>query len=288
MSNFTICNVCESPGRLESAAEIERVASNVRKFCDQKFTVWRCTNCRSLHSKEEVDLEHYYAYYPLAQQRSGYINRLAFLNRIRLLKRLGINHGSRLLDYGCGNGQFVALLRERGFRRVAGYDPFMPEYADSAVLSEQYDMVVSYGVIEHVPDPGDYLKQLRSTLAVGGMAVVATPNADALDLAQPDPLMLHQPYHTHILSEQAIVPLAAKYGFKLKHFSRRYWMDRLHPAVNCRFITDYVRHSGGAVDALFEPVRFRMVLSSPRLLWWLVAGYFAPLPGYMICGFEAE
>lgn len=288
MSNFTICNVCEIPGRLESATEIERVASNVRKFSDQKFTVWRCTNCRSLHSKEEVDLEHYYAHYPLSQQRSGYINRLAFLNRIRLLKRLGIQRNSRLLDYGCGNGQFVSLLRERGFRSVAGYDPFIPAYANSTVLGEQYEMVVSYGVIEHVPDPSDYLRQLRSTLAIGGMAVVATPNADELDLAQPDPLMLHQPYHTHILSKQAIVPLAEKHGLKLKHFSQRYWMDRLHPAVNCRFITNYVRNSGGAVDALFEPVRFRTILSSPKLLWWLVAGYLAPLPGYMICGFVAQ
>ena len=65
-------------------------------------------------------------------------------------------------------------------------------------------------------------------------------------------------------------------------------MDRLHPAVNRRFVTEYVRQAGGCVDALYGPVQLGMVLRSPRLLWWLFAGAFFPQPGYMVCVLTAE
>ena len=37
--------------------------SNVKPFREEFFTVWRCNNCGSLHSKEGIDLEYYYHKY---------------------------------------------------------------------------------------------------------------------------------------------------------------------------------------------------------------------------------
>ena len=213
MAESTICQLCSQPGELATSGEIARIASNVRKFAAETFTVWRCDHCRSLHSKEDVDLDHYYAHYPLAQSKLSYLNKLAFLSRLKLIRRAGIRPEHRLLDYGCGVGHFLTLLRERGYTHATGYDPYIPQFADRAALPAPFDAIVSYGVIEHVPDPAAYLRELRELLRPGGMAVVATPDANGLQLQQPDALMLHQPYHRHILSEQAMRELAPRHGF---------------------------------------------------------------------------
>lgn len=49
MADCTVCNVCEHSGTFEAAIEVNQVYSNVRKFKDHSFTVWRCPFCRSLH-----------------------------------------------------------------------------------------------------------------------------------------------------------------------------------------------------------------------------------------------
>jgi SAM-dependent methyltransferase len=94
-----------------------------------------------------------------------------------------------LLEVGCGSGallahfptphkqgiemsrQAVALATEKGLTVTAG------SYHD---VSGTYDLIVSFGVIEHVVSPTDFLRTLRRALKPGGRLVLGQPIQDAV------------------------------------------------------------------------------------------------------------
>lgn len=101
--------------------------------------------------------------------------------------------GRRVLDAGCGEGYGAALLAESA-RAVVGLDreeavavarvrhraPNL-EYrvADLerlADLGDRFDLVVSFQVIEHLPDPVGFLRGLAACTAAAGEILVTTPN----------------------------------------------------------------------------------------------------------------
>lgn len=85
----------------------------------------------------------------------------------------------RVLDYGGGNGLLAKLLREKGFRRVDSYDPFVPEHAGRP--TGRYDLILAFEVVEHAPDPAATFSDISSLLETNGMVIFST-------LLQPDDL----------------------------------------------------------------------------------------------------
>ena len=279
------CTIC-SEGSLDDAKEMKSVACNVREFKHESFTVWRCQACGSLHCKEPIDFDRYYANYPLDDQKLKYLTRVSYQNRIKILRRAKISKPDSILDYGCGGGLFLRYLNSRGFDRAIGFDPFCPEYRNKPDDDQKFDAVYSFGVIEHVPDPRDFLRQQRRLVHPTGTVLIATPNADGLSLSVPDGLLMHQPYHRHIFSLNGLRRLAVDEGLELVRSENRNWLDTIHPGMNSRFVTDYIEKNGGIIDALFEKRNFGKFLTTPRLWVSFWFGYFFPPTGYMICQFR--
>lgn len=101
--------------------------------------------------------------------------------------------GRTVLDAGCGEGYGAALLAEVAARVVALDRPEAIaaaaahhrmarlryralDLAQLDEIAEQFDLVVSFQVIEHLPDPTGFLAALRRRVAPGGDLVVTTPN----------------------------------------------------------------------------------------------------------------
>jgi len=288
MANCTRCNLCDKPGTFAEATDVAQVPCNVRRFQHELFTVWRCTNCASLHSKEDAELARYYRDYPLQQQQLDPVLRVAYGNRLRLLKKRGLSRTSSMLDFGCGSGTFVEFLRQHGYGRVSGYDAYVEKYADSSLLSQRFDIVVSYDVVEHADDPRACLAVLGRLLDVGGLLVIGTPNADHVSLKQLTAPELHQPYHRHVLSERALTDIVTDYGFEAEHVYRRLYIDSLYPALNTRFVWEYSDALGGLLDPLLEPPRPSVVLRSPKLLFYALFGYFFPTRGNILISFRKQ
>ncbi|OAI38624.1 hypothetical protein AYO40_06490, partial [Planctomycetaceae bacterium SCGC AG-212-D15] len=285
MAACTRCNVCAHPGTLSEARDIRQVPCNVRCFRDEAFTLWRCVGCGSIHCAEDADLERFYADYPLKQQQLTFHERIGYRNRLRWLECHGLRQRDRILDYGCGAGLFVQFLRDHGLPRVLGYDAFVPEFADPAVLGEPYDVVVSYDVIEHDDDPHDFLARLTSLVRPGGLLVIGTPNAEHVSLDRISDPALHAPYHRHILSENALVRLGREHGLDTVEVQRRSFYDSLYPTVNSRFMWQYIARCGH-LDAVNEPPRTASVLLSPTLVFLAFFGYFWPRGDNMVVTFR--
>jgi 2-polyprenyl-6-hydroxyphenyl methylase/3-demethylubiquinone-9 3-methyltransferase len=129
--------------------------------------------------------------------------RLGFI-RDRALARFGRDPGARrpfeglrLLDIGCGGGLLSEPMRRLGFavtavdaseRNVAvagahaaeqGLEIDYRATTAEALLAEgagPFDLILNMEVVEHVPDPGAYLRDCARLLAPGGLMIVATLN----------------------------------------------------------------------------------------------------------------
>jgi ubiquinone/menaquinone biosynthesis C-methylase UbiE len=101
--------------------------------------------------------------------------------------------GRSVLDAGCGEGYGAAFLAGAA-ARVLGVDRdeaiaiASSRYRDERLafraldlmqlpsLGERFDLVLSFQVIEHLPDPDGFLRALRACVVPGGTLVVTTPN----------------------------------------------------------------------------------------------------------------
>lgn len=101
---------------------------------------------------------------------------------------------NRLLDIGCGNGDFIALASSAGWV-CEGIDPDTDVVSvacarglrvtqvsvDGLDLSEAlYDVITMSHVIEHMHDPLKTLQACHKLLRPGGLLWIATPNLTAL------------------------------------------------------------------------------------------------------------
>ncbi|WP_301100472.1 class I SAM-dependent methyltransferase [Propionivibrio sp.] len=250
--------------------------SNIRRYREQKFLVWRCGHCRSLHTGQVENLADYYQDYPMHHARLDYFSRAWYRIFLERLVRAGLRKACRILDYGCGNGHFLEFLKERGYTQIVGYDPYAMRFNDPGVLQEKYDWVIAIDVIEHVEEPRAFIGLMLNFLNPAGRLCIQTPNADGIILESAEDFIheLHVPYHRHILSRQGLVDLGRKEGLEPVAFYARYFVDSWQPGTSWSFIEAFVRFRGNDFDALFEPPPASLFLKHPSLILEFFFGYF--------------
>jgi 2-polyprenyl-3-methyl-5-hydroxy-6-metoxy-1,4-benzoquinol methylase len=101
--------------------------------------------------------------------------------------------GGRLLDIGCGLGEFLDVAARHGFR-VFGIEPSRTAYENARarhlVLRGElkdvrfkegaFDAVTLWSVLEHIPFPADFLGRVRSILKPGGHLALRVPDIRGL------------------------------------------------------------------------------------------------------------
>lgn len=122
-----------------------------------------------------------------------------------------------ILDYGGGAGLFAAKLRSEGFN-AATYDPFS-EFKE--MPSDKFDLVTSFEVMEHVPEPKSTVAAMVSLLKKPGAILFST-------LVQPaefESVGLNWWYaaprngHISLYSTQALARLFEAHGMRVASFS---------------------------------------------------------------------
>ena len=107
-----------------------------------------------------------------------------------LVSRFEIVRGSKILDVGCGRGDFLNAFKSCGME-VYGvdHDPSGAKFAQEGVVKyadlergdfpfadNTFDVVFSKSVIEHLSDPAHFIKESWRVLKPGGRIIVMTPD----------------------------------------------------------------------------------------------------------------
>jgi SAM-dependent methyltransferase len=275
----TECSVCGRGLNGDDGGPPVPVPCHVRAFFGEQFHVRRCTGCRTIHCVEAVDLDLYYAKYPMAAARLTWPFKVFYTELLARLSRFGFSRARTLLDYGCGRGVFLRYLKRLGYRGGFGYDPYgrKDEYGDPAVLSHgPFEFILLQDVVEHVEDADELLRRMDALLAPGGHILVGTPNADNIDLSRPAEFLnqLHAPYHLHIFGRSTLEQLGRKAGWDPVGFFDHAYHDRPFPTLNNRAADEYRRQSGGAFDTLVEKIKAGPAFLSPKFWALSFVGYW--------------
>jgi 2-polyprenyl-3-methyl-5-hydroxy-6-metoxy-1,4-benzoquinol methylase len=104
-----------------------------------------------------------------------------------------LRSGERLLEVGCGTGEFLDFARRHGFE-VAGIEPAreavqkaaekglnvhgvtLEGFVEQRPVAGQFSAVVLLNVLEHVPDPVATVRRCRDLMAPGGGICIRVPN----------------------------------------------------------------------------------------------------------------
>lgn len=273
----TVCPVCG--GTLQSESQLVPIRCNIRRFAHETFHMWRCAKCRCIHCWEEVDLSVYYEGYGTKDQKLDLFSRIAYGRLLARFRKWGLKPEDRFLDYGCGSGNLVRFVQDRGYKNAVGYDPYGDpnELGNPEILKpESFDYICSQDVLEHVEDGAEYFSRLAGLLRPGGILQVGTPSADHIRLedTQKHLHQLHVPYHLHLYTRNAIETFGRNSGLlPIGHHDRFYAETPLF-AMNERFARAYLMRTDDTIDALIEPPRVAMVLTSPVLLFHATFGYW--------------
>jgi SAM-dependent methyltransferase len=139
----------------------------------------------------------------------------------------------KLLDVGCGNGEFLSIMLQAGWR-VLGIDQDS-QAADFArtefgipvhlgtlepgtIAEESVDVLTMRHVIEHLPHPDTTLHTCWRSLRTGGRLIVLTPNVESLShrLFRQDCVSLDPPRHLYLFSLRTLRNLVERAGFRVE------------------------------------------------------------------------
>ncbi len=140
--------------------------------------------------------------------------------------------GDRVLDLGCGAGDFTALAAEAGaevigadvaqsaLRRAQSRHPgldfrLIPIDEPLPLADNAFDLVWASEVIEHVADTAQWLSEVRRVLAPGGRAMLTTPNHSRLLVLVLGLERFSEPLgdHLHLYTRRSLRTVLGDLGF---------------------------------------------------------------------------
>jgi 2-polyprenyl-3-methyl-5-hydroxy-6-metoxy-1,4-benzoquinol methylase len=170
------------------------------------FTLVRCRDCGWIRQNPRLtktELNGYYPvnYVPYAKAIDDEANLLRRLSRrYGILKRCrsveSFAPKGRLLEVGCGTGNFLNEMHRRGWPVVGiepnkyashyvrdrfGLDVFTGTLEEFDPQPESFDVICAWDVVEHVPEPAKDILRMRHALKRNGLLVLSMPNLASFD-----------------------------------------------------------------------------------------------------------
>ncbi len=258
----TYCPYCK-----ESATLLFSVPDINQKMSDEIFDYYRCHGCGLIFlAPIPRNIQDYYGQAYSAYQKTDHTkdNVASYdLGKLEIVKQHA--KGCTLLEIGPGNGTFAFLAKQEGFivdtiEMDSKCSQFLAEtikvrnsiHSSNIVeslenITERYDAIVMWHVLEHLESPWSVLRALSNALAPNGVAIIAVPNPAAFQFKLFGKYWKHvdAPRHTmfvpaHLLEKQMVqaglqkVLVTTTDRVSSEFNSRGWWLHSLNNFISRR------------------------------------------------------
>lgn len=235
------CDLCG-----EAKNKRELTGSDLRVGLSERFTLYKCRSCGLVSLQPQPTDAALAPHYPdwLWENDSAHVSK--FTPAIDILNGRH-PHPGRLLDVGCGPGDFVLALGrlhweasgidiggaqvEAGLRRGAALS--VCDDFTQFTSAERFDAITFNHVLEHVRSPRAYLQRARKLLKPGGTVIVSVPNYGSLSRRVFGAYWMHLdlPRHLFHFTPSTLSALLKSVGFTVV---QRCFPDREQDSLGAR------------------------------------------------------
>jgi len=210
------------------------------------FRLVRCSRCGLIRQNPRLAWASLQSYYPegyishprLAKDEKNPIKRwdkrYGPWKRLRAVQRY--QPGGRLLEVGCGSGQFLEEALRTGKWTVVGVEPsphaasyarqrlggqiYQGRFSEIDLAAESFDAIVLWNVLEHLESPVDDLRHAVRLLKAGGWLAFSIPNLDSLEARIFGPYWVgwDLPRHLYLFPRQALEEILDEVGLKVAEY----------------------------------------------------------------------
>jgi len=217
---------------------------NLFKFSDYLsgdiFYLEKCSNCGVVRTKDIESVDQLAHYYPedYFGARKSYVD--AFINNIRVKKITTLSnfsniHSKKILDIGCGTGDFLLSMKRKGWE-IYGTEisqsrieelqkkdiPVCDESKNECNYEENFfNIITAWHVLEHVIDPKNLLVKMHSFLKDDGKIIIEVPNFGSWQARSTRSFWFHidAPRHIYHFTREGLRQLFNETGFEIEKIS---------------------------------------------------------------------
>ena len=200
MEKLSSCPVCGNPDLTPF------LQSNDYFLTKEEYTIVICGNCgmKFVNPRpDQIEIGKYYESSDYVSHDADHKSILNFLykqvrafsikNKYQLVNNYA--RGKKLLDIGCGTGEFIFFCKKNGFS-VTGIEPgkkprmfaqdeykldvYEETYLDK-IIRPEFDIITMWHVLEHVHLLQERMNKIVEIMNPGGTLIVAVPNSDSWD-----------------------------------------------------------------------------------------------------------
>ncbi len=251
------CDLCK-------ASESEKLFLVTDPFsaAGEKYNLVRCASCGLIYvnprpTAETIGLCYPSKYYEVhVSHSSKEQTRLVEVERRRLHDIGRFSRTGSILDIGCGNGRFLSVAKESGWRtlgieispkmadfarREYGLEVLETSFLEAKLPSAEFDVVTMWGVLEHLHHPKAAVMEVHRLLRPGGLFVALVPNIDSTQfrLFGPQWPLLDVPRHLYHFSPQTLRRMVGEAGFQpvwTRFYAREHDLGNLIQSLEIVFL----------------------------------------------------
>lgn len=237
------CPICQNDKLVNKMVCEDKAVSG------ESFMLVECRNCGTKITSPrpiEEKIKNYYTsknYVSHTNKANNIINTLYKIVRNYTIKQKVnlINKFSskgKILDVGCGTGEFLKACLKAGWE-ITGVEPNENAWKNSVMNTDNnfykdvllvknkqsYDVITLWHVLEHLYNPNEIIKKLKSLLKEEGVIIIAVPNYESYDAMyyKENWAAYDVPRHLYHFSTSSIKTLTKNNNLKLKKIIPMYF-----------------------------------------------------------------
>lgn len=210
------CVLCE-----ETAGKYSR-----KSHSSVKFDIYKCSNCGLEYTTPmptDKELLDFYSKYNDIRGNTDIVQKNAIRNIDLICKYTNIDDKSLILDFGCGNGEFVDYYGGNCYGVELSNKNISPRIKNSIeeLNIKKFHCITLFGVLEHLNDIKGIMLNINSYLQETGYIVITTVDAEALI-----PYFYKPPEHLTYWTKNSFKKLAKLLGLDIVYYDAYYMIQR--------------------------------------------------------------